>query len=37
MDEEQKAREELAKKAMISLYIRFQDMMRKRHPYYDYA
>ena len=31
MDEEQKAREELAKKAMVSLYIGFQEMMRKQH------
>jgi hypothetical protein len=31
MDEEQKAREELAKKAMVSLYIGFQEMIRMKH------
>jgi hypothetical protein len=31
MDKEQKALEELAKKAIVSLYIGFQEMMRKEH------
>jgi hypothetical protein len=31
MDEEQKAREELAKKAMVSLYIGCQEMIRMHH------
>jgi hypothetical protein len=37
MDEEQKAREELAKKSMVTLYIGVQEMMRKPYPDYDYA
>jgi hypothetical protein len=37
MDEEPKAWEELAKKAMATLYIGVQEMMRKPYPDYDYA